>query len=77
MDSICGELNSEDSELPPVTFEALLSTEEISEDLRQENVSIFLNEKEGGLCTVGTSGLMGDKNPEQIILKDALKLFFV
>lgn len=77
MDSICGELDSEDSELPPVTFEALLSTEEISEDLRQENVSIFLNEKEGGLCTVGTSGLMGDKNLEQIILKDALKLFFV
>lgn len=45
MDYICSELDSEDTELPPVTFEDLLSTEEISEDLRQENVSVFLKEK--------------------------------
>lgn len=45
MDSIRSELDSEDTELPPVTFEDLISAEEISEDLREENVSIFLQER--------------------------------
>lgn len=42
MGYICSELDSEDTEVPPVMFVDLLSAEEISEDLRQENVSIFL-----------------------------------
>ena len=43
MDYICSELDSEAlSCLPPVMFEDLLATEEISEGLREENVSIFL-----------------------------------
>lgn len=42
MDYIRSELDSEDTEVPPVMFADLLSTKEISKDLRQENVSIFL-----------------------------------
>lgn len=42
IDYIHSEFDGEDTEVPPVMFEDLLSTEEISGDLRKENVSIFL-----------------------------------